>query len=83
MKPPAPAQLPGAGAGLPAGAYDVLHALADEWEADMPGHAHYAAHWHLRGDGLREGMATGRVRQLNACAVALRNALNDLMKEST
>jgi hypothetical protein len=87
---PAPAN-PAAGAGpltglrgpTPADILARLHALVDEWEADMPGHAHYAVHWRDRKDGWREGAATGRLRQLNDCAVVLRNALNDLAKETT
>lgn len=65
-------------AGLPAPAYDALHAQADAWEAEARRAEHWVKHWRDRGDHFMHGAATGRVRQAWDCATALRNLANDL-----
>lgn len=74
---------PAAGAGLPAAAYDALHAQADAWEAAARKAEHWAAHWRARGDQYLYGAATGRIRQAWDCARDLRNRANDLLNQTT
>jgi hypothetical protein len=81
-QPPAPAEHPAAGAGLPAPGYDALHALAERWETEARLAEAWALHWRAMGDHFLHGAATGRVRQAWDCAKALRNLANDL-KEGT
>ncbi|WUI02076.1 hypothetical protein OHR68_09800 [Spirillospora sp. NBC_00431] len=81
VQPPASADRPAAGAGLPAHAYDALRAQAEKWERLAGELAHWVDHWRERGDERLLGVAEGRVRQAWDCARDLRNLAGDLTEE--